>query len=109
MDISKKSKIKGSRDTEIMGMKPSSFIYWARVGTAVIAAVLCSLLALEETTGIFLSLAVYVGSSAIFEYGLHLGTEESKGPFRSAVWTTGVGTYYILWLMVWTLLNTVLA
>lgn len=90
-------------------MKSSSFIYWSRVGTAIIAAVICSLLALEETVGIFVSLAVYVGSSAIFEYVLHLGTEESKGPFGSTVWTSGVGTYYILWVMVWTLLNTVLA
>ncbi|UCD73225.1 MAG: Rab5-interacting family protein [Candidatus Bathyarchaeota archaeon] len=91
-----------------MGMKPSSFIYWIRVGTAIIAAVLCALLSLGESTGIFLALAVYVGTSVILEYVFHLGGGESKGPFGSTVWTSGVGTYYILWVMVWTLLNTIL-
>jgi len=86
-------------------MKPASLLYWTRIGTAILAALLCQFLNLTESTGLILCMMVYVGTSMFFEYGLKPKTNGSKG---RKVWTTGIGTYYILWIMVWTLLNTVL-
>jgi len=83
-------------------------VYWTRVGTAILAGILCHFLRLSETLGLFLTLAIYVGTSIIFERVIPLEEDETGNPLSSNVWAMGIGTYYILWIMVWTLLNTVL-
>ncbi|MBL7118872.1 Rab5-interacting family protein [Candidatus Bathyarchaeota archaeon] len=92
----------------IEGMKHTSIVYWSRVGTAILVAVLCHFLSLDEVMGLLFSLAVFIGTSFIFERGLVLKTAKPKEGSSSRIWTIGIGTYYILWIMVWTLLNTIL-
>ncbi len=90
-------------------MKPSSIVYWSRVGTGILVAILCYFLGLNEILGLLLCLAVFIGTSVAFERGIILKTTRAKGDPGSKIWTVGIGTYYILWVMVWTLLNTILS
>ncbi len=89
-------------------MTPTSIVYWTRVGLAITTAALCYLLNLTEVPGSLLALTVYALTSVFFEYGVHLKNPKGE-PLGTPIWTTGIGTYYVLWIMVWTLLNTVLA
>jgi len=89
-------------------MKPTSIVYWSRVGTGILVAALCHFLSLDEVTGLLFCLAIFIGTSFIFERGLIIKSTSPKGEAGSRIWTVGIGTYYILWVMVWTLLNTIL-
>ena len=87
-------------------MAPTSIVYWTRAGMGIITAVVCHFLNLTEVPGSILALTVYALTSVFFEHGVHL--KNTKGePLGTPIWMSGIGTYYILWIMVWTLLNTI--
>jgi hypothetical protein len=103
----------GSRQEKSSRLTPPSIVYWSRLGFAVLAAVVYSLLGLGlqgitlGTLGaVGIGILFYVASVYFFKYVLGYGEAELKGPRK--IVTTGMGTYIIWLLFAIILLNTIL-
>jgi len=84
--------------------KPSSLIYWSRAGLAVIVAYLCMLLGFTDFKGLTFSTFIYVSTYYLFRYGLDIKPERVGG--ESQLISIGLGSYFLIWLTVWSLLYT---
>ena len=94
-------KLQGWKD-----LKPQSKVYWLRLLFAVLAAFICSpfVLGLNNVLGILVGILVYVASYYIFRDVMKL---DIKTIGARKLITTGIGSYAILWIVFWTVLNTV--
>ena len=86
-------------------MKPLSVIYWIRACLGIVAAVLCVLIGLYVETfnnifnGVSLALLVYIISNYILRQLFIAKVEKA-----SKVFTTGIGAYFLVWIVTWILL-----
>jgi hypothetical protein len=91
---------------ESIKLKPSSLVYWTRIGLAVLTAILCLGLQLLGIRGIILGVLMYVASYYLIRYGM--GVEPKAVGGGNKLYTIGIGTYFIVWLFMWALLYTLL-
>lgn len=89
-------------------MKPLTVIYWTRFGLGVVAALLSTFLGnlTQDFTllnGMTVALLIY-----IVTYYVYKTIFLSKVEKPSKIFTTGVGAYFLSWLVLWTLFNTLL-
>jgi len=88
-------------------MKPLTLIYWSRVALGVIAALICVSLnilipEMGFFTGVSLSMLFYILTYYI--YKPYFITKVEK---PTKVFTTGIGAYFITWIVTWILFYTV--
>jgi len=91
---------------ESIKLKPSSLVYWTRVGLGVLTAILCLGLQLLGIRGIILGILMYVVSYYLIRYGL--GVEPKAVGGGNKLFTIGIGSYFLVWLFTWALLYTFL-
>jgi len=89
-------------------MKPLPVIYWTRVLLGVVAALICTLLSSPEIgfnilNGISIALLVY-----IITYYVYKNLFVTKVEKPSKIFTTGVGAYFLSWIVMWALFYTIL-
>lgn len=87
-------------------LKPSSLVYWTRIGLGVLTAILCLGLQLLGIRGIILGVLMYVVSYYLIRYGL--GVEPKAVGGGNKLLTIGIGSYFLVWLFMWALLYTFL-
>ncbi len=94
-------------------MTPSSIVYWSRLGFAVLASLVYTILglglqgvAVGTLSAVALGVLFYVASVYVIKYVLGYGEAELKGPRK--IVTTGMGTYIIWLVFSMILLNTIL-
>lgn len=88
-------------------MNPLNVIYWTRFLLGIVAALTSALLssAIREFSllnGISIALLVY-----IITYYVYKAMFLAKVEKASKIFTTGVGIYFLSWLVVWVLLYTI--
>jgi len=90
-------------------LKPLSIIYWSRAGFGVLAALICVLLInVKEFTsplmsGMSIGLLFYIITYYILKW---LFMAKVENPTK--VFTTGIGAYFLTWIVAWSLLNTLI-
>ncbi|MGQ9460840.1 MAG: hypothetical protein ACUVRA_06390 [Candidatus Bathyarchaeaceae archaeon] len=89
-------------------MKPLSIIYWSRAGFGVLAALICILLRIDTypsplTSGVSVALIVYMLTYYILKWKFMAKVEKI-----TKILTTGIGTYFLVWIVAWTLFYTLL-
>ncbi len=89
-------------------MKPSKIVYWSRAGFGFLAALLCTLLKLDQAdnpllTGISMALILY-----IITYYILKSLFAAKVEKKSKIVTMGVGIYFLTWIITWVLLSTLM-
>jgi len=87
-------------------LKPLSVIYWSRVGFGVLAAFVCVLLRIDKypnplMSGISMALIVYMLTYYILKWKFMAKVEK-----LTKVFTTGIGTYFLVWIVCWILFIT---
>jgi len=87
--------------------KPLELIYWAKFILAIAAAVVCGLLNLRDLSGIATGLIFYLASCFLFQYLFTVRSHAVKSMRK--IYTTGVGTYFLTWIVVWLMLYTFLS
>ncbi len=92
----------GSKQDKPVRLTPSSIVYWSRLGFAVLAGGVYTILGLGlqgvevgTLSAVGLGVLFYVVSVYVVKYLFGFGEAELKGPRK--VVTTGMGTY-IIWL-----------
>lgn len=114
--VSASQPIPGKHENSTLGtskIKPTSVVYWTRFLMAIAAGFANSFLHISQTNlgdlaftaGIALALGFYGLSVLIVRHGFHLGQAELKGKRRDL--TLGGGTFFMVWLLVSVVLNTV--
>jgi hypothetical protein len=88
-------------------LKPSSLVYWTRIGLAVLTTILCLTLQLSEIRGITLGVLMYIVSYYLIRYGL--GVEPKSVGGGNKLFTIGIGSYFLVWLFTWALFYTLLS
>lgn len=84
-------------------MKPLTIIYWSRLCSGILAAIICVALKLQTfLSGVSLGLFVYIFTYYAFRW---LFVAKLKPP---KVFTTGIGAYFLTWIVAWILLYTLL-
>ncbi|WP_455278094.1 hypothetical protein [[Eubacterium] cellulosolvens] len=94
------SKLKG---TKVARYPVTSVVYWSRFGLGILAALLCYILRLRDTTGIIFAAFLYMLSVIVIK-NLRYGEEELQVGRKRL--TLGVGTYIFTWAFVWIFLYT---
>ena len=85
-------------------MNPLSVIYWSRLGFAVLAAVVCILLNSPELiTNISIGILVF-----LFSYYIYRWVFAGKVTKNSKFITTGIGAYFVTWVVLYVLLYNLL-
>jgi uncharacterized membrane protein len=89
-------------------MNPLTIIYWTRLLLGIVAAALSALLTdfVQEFNlfnGISIALLVYIVS-----YYAYRAAFVAKVEKKSKIFTTGVGAYFLSWLVIWVLFYTLL-
>jgi len=88
-------------------MKPITIIYWTRAFLGVVAALLSTLLSavieISFFNGLSIALLVYIVSYYVFK-SFFLAKVEKP----SKVFTTGVGVYFLTWIVAWIIFFTLL-
>jgi hypothetical protein len=100
-------------------MKPLTIIYWSRFGFGLLAAVICTLYGIATGTitsdpsrfplnilfnGISLALIVYIISYYVVKFKFRAQVEKP-----SKLLSTGIGIYFLSWIVFWVLFYTILA
>ena len=85
-------------------MKASEKVYWIKVGTAILAGILCvSLQVYFQLDGLLvfmLGTLIYLGASDLLSSVMKLD--------RSHGLKIAIGAYIFVWIMIWTLLYTII-
>lgn len=97
--IQSESKVKG----KLARYPVTSVVYWSRFGLGILAALLCYILRLRDTTGIIFAAFIYLLSVIVIK-NLRYGEEELQVGRKRL--TLGVGTYIFTWVFVWIFLYT---
>jgi hypothetical protein len=89
-------------------LKPLSVIYWSRAGFGILAALICLLLRIDKyayplTSGISMGLIIYILTYYILKWKFMAKVEKP-----TKVFTTGIGAYFLTWIVAWTLLTTLM-
>jgi hypothetical protein len=89
-------------------MNPLTIIYWTRFLLGVVAAAVSALLTAIASefnlmNGISIALLVYIVTYYVYK-AMFLAKVEKP----SKIFTTGVGAYFLTWLVMWTLFYTLL-
>ena len=85
-------------------MEPSNVLYWIRVGLGIIAALICTLLRLDDfLSGLSLGILFYVLTFYVLKR--RFATQVEK---PSKVFTMGIGAYFMSWIVSWGLFYTLL-
>jgi len=89
-------------------MNPLTIIYWTRALLGIVAALITTLLnelagGINIFNGISIALLVYIVSYYVYK-PLFLTKVEKP----SKIFTTGVGAYFLSWIVLWTLFYTLL-
>jgi len=89
-------------------MQPTTIIYWTRVCLGIVAALISTLLsALPDVSffnGITIALLVYIVTYYVYK-PLFLTKVEKT----SKIFSTGVGAYFLTWIVAWVIFYTLLA
>jgi hypothetical protein len=88
-------------------MKPTTIIYWTRTIFGIVAAFLSTLLSSVDTlsflNGISIALLVY-----LVTYYLYKALFLKKMEKPSKIFTTGIGAYFLTWIVAWIVFYTLL-
>jgi len=88
-------------------MKPTTIIYWTRVCLGVVAALISTLLSsvgdINFLNGVSIALLVYIVTYYVYK-PLFLTKVEKP----TKLFTTGVGAYFLTWIVTWTIFYTLL-
>jgi len=89
-------------------LKPLSIIYWSRAVFGILAALICILLRIDKyphplMSGISIGLIIYILTYYILKWKFMAKVEKP-----TKVFTTGIGAYFLTWIVAWTLLNTLM-
>jgi hypothetical protein len=89
-------------------MNPLTIIYWTRFLLGTVAAALAALLTdfvpeFNLLNGISIALLVYIVSYYVYK-AMFVGKVEKQ----SKIFTTGVGAYFLSWLVMWVLFYTLM-
>lgn len=90
----------------MLKLEPLSKAYWTRVLLAILTAFICVALGMSGARGIIFGFIMYIASYYIVRYGLDVDPAEVGGSGK--LFTTGIGSFFILWIMLWTLLHTIM-
>lgn len=85
-------------------METLSIIYWSRVGLGVVAALMSLFLGVEDSillAGLSIAMAIYILTYYVFKRWFI-----DKVETQSKLFTTGIGAYFIIWIVAWTLFYT---
>lgn len=83
-------------------MEPLKILYWSRVGLGILAALICALLMLDNfISGLSFGILFYILTYYILKRRFVTGTEK-----QSKVFTTGIGAYFMSWIVSWGLFYT---
>lgn len=86
-------------------MKISEKIYWSKLFFAIIVGSICYILKLNEPTpwiGILFTIIVYILFSRMLKNILKI--DLNKFDYKK-LYTIGIGSFFVTWLVVWILLN----
>ncbi|OGD46191.1 hypothetical protein A3K70_01925 [Candidatus Bathyarchaeota archaeon RBG_16_48_13] len=91
----------------LRNIKPSNQIYWIRVILAMLSALICSpfVLNLSGFFGAVVTVLLYAASYYLLRDVIKIDVAAVGG--RRKLIQIGVGTYVIVWILVWTVLNTI--
>lgn len=91
-------------------MKPLTVIYWTRVLLGAVAALICTFLStfsreisFNFLNGLSIALLVYIITYYVYKYLFIVKVEKP-----SKIFFTGVGAYFMTWIVAWILLFTLL-
>jgi len=88
-------------------MKPTTIIYWTRAGLGVAAALLSTLLNfvgnINFFNGVTIALFIYIVTYYVYK-SLFLTKVEKP----SKLFSTGVGAYFLTWIVMWIIFYTLL-
>jgi len=87
-------------------MKPLTIIYWTRFLLGIVAGLICSLLSGSSSFSIFngISIALLV---YIITYYVYKNLFMTKVEKPSKILSTGVGAYFLSWIVMWALFYTI--
>ncbi|HYC26745.1 MAG TPA: hypothetical protein VEB67_01840 [Nitrososphaerales archaeon] len=78
-------------------------LYWARIGFAVVGAFLANVLVADWSLGLSIGIGIYLLSYYVAKYTWYRGS----GPeIQGKVYTTGIGSYALVFIFTWILLFT---
>jgi len=95
-------------------MKPSESLYWIRASLGVVIGALSALydyamgLSLEKDIGVFFTGLAFALMFFILTYYVLKLYYFDKFKKKSKVISTGIGIYFLFWIVVWIFVNTVL-
>jgi len=83
-------------------METLKIVYWSRVGLGILSALICALLRLDNfITGLSFGILFYILTYYILKW--RFATQVEK---PSKVLTTGIGVYFMSWIVSWGLFYT---
>jgi len=88
-------------------MKPLTIVYWTRFSLGVVAALICAFLSTPQSgfnifNGATIALLIY-----IITYYIYKARFLTKVEKPSKLLSTGVGAYFLSWLVMWVLFYTI--
>jgi len=92
----------------VIQMEPLNIIYWTRFCLGILTGLICTV---GWTFGLFtnfiegLSMAIIIYILTYYVYKLQFFTKVKK---TSKIFTTGIGTYFLTWIVAWALFFTLL-
>jgi hypothetical protein len=101
-----KAKTSKPESSAMKAQVPPSFdkLYWLRLGLAAVAGLIAAaLVGLDFTSGISLGIAMYLVSFYLARYTWYRRTGSE---FIGKIYTTGVGSFILVFLFTWMLLFT---
>jgi len=88
-------------------MKPTTIIYWTRaclgVATALICALLSAVASISFLNGVTIALLFYIITYYVYKRLFLIKVEKS-----SKIFTTGIGAYFLAWIVAWTMFYTLI-
>jgi len=91
--------------TEWELMEPLNILYWSRVGLGILAALVCTLLRLDDfLSGLAFGILFYIITYYILRRWFAVQTAKP-----SKVFTMGIGAYFMSWIVSWALFYTIQA
>jgi len=88
----------------LVKLKPSAKVYWARLMFAVPTALLSYLLKLGDWRTLSFGIMMYLLSYYVIRYGLNIDPNSVGG--ASNLMTIGLGSFFMVWIAVLGLVNT---
>ena len=83
-------------------MEPLNILYWGRVGLGILAALICTLLRLDDfISGLAFGILFYILTYYILKRRFATRVEKP-----SKVFTMGIGAYFMSWIVSWGLFYT---